>query len=248
MAFRELSINCAYETLSGDPVADFYVPVLKDAVRYDRIAGFFSSSSLAIAARGIQGLIQNHGKMRIIASPRLSLEDSRVLATNGSLPDSAIARIITDITSFSDAAEKDHVAALGWMLKNGFLEVRLAFVVDDNETDTGALFHQKIGILEDVSGDRISFSGSINETASGWLSNSEEFKVFKSWEPGQDTYFDSDEERFSELWNCKKKKVIVLPAPQAIHDSIVSTATNFEKERFIATKYNGPHVKTTSKK
>ena len=241
MAFRELSINCAYETLRDDPVSDFYVPVLKNAVRYDRIAGFFSSSSLAIAARGIQGLIQNHGKMRIIASPRLSPEDSKVLATNGSFPDSAIANIISDITSFSDAAEKDHVAALGWMLKNGFLEVRLAFVVDNNETDTGALFHQKIGILEDISGDRISFSGSINETASGWLANSEEFKVFKSWEPGQDTYFDSDEERFSELWNGTRKKVMVLPAPKAIHDSIISISTTFEKERFIATKYVRQH-------
>ena len=241
MAFRELSIDCAYETLNGDPVSDFYVPVLKEAVRYDRIAGFFSSSSLAIAARGIQGLILNHGKMRIIASPRLSPEDAQVLASEGSIPPNTIANIIAEIESFSDAAEKNHVAALGWMLKNGFLEVRLAFIVDENETDTGALFHQKIGILEDNNGDRISFSGSINETASGWLSNSEEFKVFKSWEPGQDTYFDSDEERFSELWEGARKKVKVLPAPQAIRDKIIATATDFDKDQFIATKYIRKH-------
>ena len=241
MAFRELPINCAYETLSDDPVSDFYVPVLRDSIRYDRIAGFFSSSSLAIAARGIQGLIQNHGKMRIIASPQLSPEDSKVLASNGVIPDKAIADIITGITSFTDTAEKDHVAALGWMLQNGFLEVRLAFIVDASAVDTGALFHQKIGILEDINGDRICFSGSINETASGWLSISEEFKVFKSWEPGQDTYFASDEERFSDLWDGDRKKVLVLPAPQAIHDSIISIATDFDKERFIATEYVRHH-------
>ena len=237
MAFRSLPIACAYETLNGDPVTDFYVPVLKEAIRYDRIAGFFSSSSLAIAARGIQGLIANDGKMRIIASPHLSPDDTKILASNGELSDSAVEAIVSSIKSFSDIAEKDHVAALGWMLQHGFLEVRLAFVVDENEIDTSSLFHQKVGILEDTVGDRISFSGSINETASGWLSNSEEFKVFKSWEPGQDTYFDSDEDRFSDLWEGKRKRIKILPAPKAIHDQLVSIASDFSKEEFLATKY-----------
>ena len=44
------------------------------------------------------------------------------------------------------------------------------------------LFHQKIGILKDDEGNIISFSGSNNETYSGWTSNIEEFKVFRQVE------------------------------------------------------------------
>ena len=35
---------------ADDPLANFYIPALSASVRYDRRAGFFSSSPLAIAA------------------------------------------------------------------------------------------------------------------------------------------------------------------------------------------------------
>ena len=38
---------------SDDRVNDFYVPALSASVRYDRSAGFFSSSALAVAAEGV---------------------------------------------------------------------------------------------------------------------------------------------------------------------------------------------------
>jgi len=239
MSFRELGLRFAYETLTDDPVADFYVPVLENAVRYDRIAGFFSSSSLAIAARGIAGLIRNNGRMRIIASPHLNKDDANVLSHTGSLSKSCIDTLIAELDTFRDLAERDHVAALGWMLDKGFLEVRLAVVLssDDGEIKSDALFHQKIGILEDDCGDKISFSGSINETASGWLTNSEEFKVFKCWEPGQDSYFLEDEDKFLDLWQGTRKHIKVIPAPIAFRDKLVSIGTNFNRDRFVAKQY-----------
>jgi hypothetical protein len=35
---------------ADDPLANFYIPALSASVRYDRSAGFFSSSALAVAA------------------------------------------------------------------------------------------------------------------------------------------------------------------------------------------------------
>ena len=97
--------------------------------------------------------------------------------------------------------QHDHLRALGWMLGNGFLEIRIALVKQrgTESIDYDSLFHQKIGILKDRDGNQLSFSGSINETASGWLKNIEEFKVFRSWELGQESYLDADIRKFDEF-------------------------------------------------
>ena len=79
MSLKDVEINSTYETGQNDPVNCFLVPVLTSALSYDRLAGFFSSSSLAVAARGIAGLIKNGGKMRLIVSPKLHKEDTEII-------------------------------------------------------------------------------------------------------------------------------------------------------------------------
>ena len=68
MSFKDLSLRDNYSTDSSGfiPLRDFYIPVLAEAVTYDRLAGFFSSTSLAIASRGVAGLLRNGGRMRVI--------------------------------------------------------------------------------------------------------------------------------------------------------------------------------------
>lgn len=238
MSLRELGLKPAYETLQDDPVTDFYVPALRQAIRYDRIAGFFSSSSLAIAARGIIGLIANHGKMRVIASPHLSQEDAKVLAECGSLPHHVHQEMLASLDSFASEAERDHLAAFGWLLHNGYMEMRLAVVLpDEKQIDPSAPFHQKVGVIEDENGNCISFSGSINESASGWLTNSEEFKVFKSWQPGQDDFFAADEAKFTRLWEGRSPHVRTLPIPVAIREKLLQIGSSFQQEQFIARHY-----------
>ncbi|MFP4146336.1 MAG: hypothetical protein ACLFSI_01305 [Halorhodospira sp.] len=48
----------------GSPVNilhDFYIPALSRSVQYDRVAGYFSSSSLAAASQGFTRFIENGG-------------------------------------------------------------------------------------------------------------------------------------------------------------------------------------------
>lgn len=66
LSYPDMLIKSSYDTIQDDLLVDFYIPVLEHAKRYDRISGFFSSTSLAIAARGIAGLIRNKGKMRLL--------------------------------------------------------------------------------------------------------------------------------------------------------------------------------------
>ena len=240
ITFRDIDIAYSYETGRDDPVNEFYVPLLAEAVTYDRIAGFFTSASLAIAARGIAGLIRNNGTMRIIACPRLDKEDAAVIKKVIKNPDEYISkRLLKDLENIEDDFHHDHLRALGWMLANGYLKIKIALVKQkDAETiDYKSLFHQKIGILKDKDGNRLSFSGSINETASGWLTNIEEFKVFKSWELGQDSYLDADVKRFEELWNGLRPNIAIKTLPKAICEKLIIIGTEFSQEHFIAKQY-----------
>ena len=79
MSVKDLDIKSCYESGVGDIVQDFYEPVLAHAVLYDRIAGFFTSTSLAVAARGMAQFIQHGGIMRLITSPILSSDDYAII-------------------------------------------------------------------------------------------------------------------------------------------------------------------------
>lgn len=48
------------------PLESFYLPALSRSVRYDRIAGFFSSCALAVAAQGVAKLVARGGRMRLL--------------------------------------------------------------------------------------------------------------------------------------------------------------------------------------
>ena len=249
MSFKDLHIKTCYESGVDDIIEDYYVPVLGAAMQYDRIAGFFSSTSLAVVARGIADFIVNGGKMRLITSPRLNGEDAEIvkkIATNDSslkLSDFGL-----DLENLENEFEKNHVKALGWMLTSGLLEMKLAVVFNDdgsicdNETiSEKGLFHQKVGILKDTEGNELSFSGSINETASAWVNNDEEFKVFKEWDARE--YFERDRKRFDEIWNGERKNVKVYNLPSAIKSNIIRYSSDFDRDSISLKRYRATRLK-----
>lgn len=250
MSFKDLLIKPCYESGIDDIIEDFYVPVLGASIRYDRIAGFFSSTSLAVAARGIADFIVNGGKMRLITSPKLNGEDieivKKIVSDDSSL---TLSEFGIDLDNLENEFEKNHVKALGWMLASGLLEMKLAIVFNDDGSicdnqiiSEKGLFHQKVGILKDAQGNEISFSGSINETASAWVNNDEEFKVFKEWTDAHE-YFERDRKRFDEIWNGARKNVKVYNLPAAIKSNIVNYSSNFDRECISLKKYRAIRLK-----
>ena len=243
MSYRDLKLKPSYETGLDNLVLDFYVPALENAKRYDRIAGFFSSTSLAIAARGLAGLINNGGTMRMITCPRLEPKDVEMIETSVESEDELINKSMINQFSIEDDFQKDHVAALGWMLSKGLLEIRIALIYENGkllngeETISNAIMHQKVGILYDEAWNGISFSGSNNESASGWLNNIEEFKVFCSWEEGQKPYYESDREKFERMWEGKHPSVRIKTLPQAVSERLIEKGKAFEIENLALFKY-----------
>ena len=253
MSFRDLDIKSNYESGIGDIVQDFYEPVLADSVLYDRIAGFFTSTSLAVAARGMAKFIQNGGIMRLVTSPILSSEDiaimQKVIDNANNITASELG---LDLTNLQDTLISDHVKALGWLLSQGRIEIKLAIVVDDKGLPitkenliSHGLFHQKVGILTDKEENHLSFSGSINETASAWTRNDEEFKVFKEWEESCE-YYKKDREKFDEIWSGNKDNVRVIPLPKAIREELISYSKDFDVDTISARKYLSRKKKESS--
>ena len=244
MNFKSLDIKPSYESGVGDIVRDFYEPVLSEAVLYDRISGFFTSTSLAVAARGMCNFIKNGGIIRLITSPILSSDDLEII---GKLIDRKgeirCEDLGLDLSSLEDTLISDHVKAFGWLLSTRKIDVRLAILLGDNNKPitkdkilSAGLFHQKVGILTDSDGNHISFSGSINETASAWTKNDEEFKVFKEWDESSSYYYE-DRERFNTLWEGRKRNVVIVDLPHAVKNELIEYSKDFDAEKISAKQY-----------
>lgn len=232
MSFKSLNLKKAYSSDIDDILNDFYIPVLETSIEYHRLAGFFSSTSLAISARGITGLIKNGGVMKLIVSPRLSEHDLKIIVESNKEPEKYVAmKMVEELEKLEDEFVKDHLFALGWMLANNKLDIKVAIAYDndgkplDSEIiEQTGLFHQKVGILKDTDGNIITFSGSINESAMGWLSNIEEFKVFCNWEITEEDYIKADITKFDKFWSNQSPKVKVLDVPRAVEEKLVKMA------------------------
>lgn len=232
MSLQDLNLKTNYESGIDDLVEDFYIPVLEKAVEYNRIAGFFSSTSLAISARGIAGLINNKGKMRLIVSPRLSLEDLESIKKAENQPDKILSEsLISEIDKIEELLTRNYVYALGWLIARGLLEIKVAIIcnekgeyLDYKEVEKKGIFHQKVGIIKDSQDNIISFSGSVNETANGWINNVEEFKVFKYWKYGQREYCEGDIKKFKDFWDNDRKNVRIMDVPEAVSKFLIEKA------------------------
>src|SRR5512134_1791324 len=74
MGFRDLSdLRRRYFGQAGELVNRFYIPVLSEAVTYDRQAGYFDSASLVIAAAGIAAFIHNVLRLSVPRQPPMRL-------------------------------------------------------------------------------------------------------------------------------------------------------------------------------
>ena len=226
---NDLNIKFKYDSDKDDLINEFYMPVLSNSSEYYRMSGFFSSTSLAISAQGISNFIINDGKMKLICSAVLSKEDKRIIEESNENPTKFIEKYaLNDFRSMNEGFVKEHVEALGWMLANDLLEIKIA-IPKNNQ----GIFHSKIGVLKDDEDNIISFSGSDNETASGWLHNIEEFKVFCSWDESEKKFVYSDLDDFNRYWRGDTVKTDVVDIPLAIKNELIKLAPESKNDLTI---------------
>jgi len=136
-SLRELDFRPAYYSDDSNLLKEFYVPALSASTTYDRVAGFFSSNTLAIAARGISRFIENGGRIRLVTSVVLSESDQQAIKA-------ALQRrereVLEEIENLEEELKRHHIRALGWMLKKDLLALKIAVIPNGIE-------HRKSGIM-----------------------------------------------------------------------------------------------------
>lgn len=232
MSLKDISLKRAYDSDMDNILLNFYIPALSVSVGYSRLTGFFSSTCLAVAAKGISCLIRNGGSVRLVTGAKFRKEDIDAIREAYEKPETLLERqMLSELDNLENEFVKDHVRALGWMVANKRLRIKIAtvlgddnFPLDSEHVENQGIFHQKVGILEDLDGNQISFSGSDNESARGWQSNIEEFKVFRSWIESEKEYFDADLSKFDKFWEGDTKRTKVLDMPKAIQERLIDIA------------------------
>ena len=230
MSFKDLGLHGFYSA-SDDALGHFYVPVLKEAVAYDRVTGYYRSTSLVVAAAGISRFLAHGGRMRIIAGAELAEEDYRALDEGISLEEVVGRRLLLDPVAGEDIVSKRRLETLGYLVKHERLEIKIGVPLDVagrplRRSESNKYFHTKFGLLTDRDGNSIAFIGSDNESAAGWRDNHESFTVAKSWMPEvwseQGTPITA---RFAALWGGRPDTTwAVLPLPEAVAKQLIAFA------------------------
>ena len=242
MYLRDRQWQTKYDSDSASLVREFYEPAISCAVRYDRSTGFFSAKLLTLAARGIENLVKNQGKMRLVIGCTISEAEVMAIEKGEKLREAVDRHMSAFPLDPQSSYETDALELLAWMIAHEYLEVKLALpcsIIDRKPIVSHGIFHEKAGIIEDRSGDRLAFNGSINETAMGWTGNWESFHVFTDW-TGSKSHVDEEEKSFAKLWSNQAKRCLVIDVPTAMRSQLLKFLPT-EDRKPVRLKVNHDH-------
>lgn len=212
------------DTSEYDLIEELYLPCLKWADRFDRGVGFFTTGWITYNVTGLSDFASRGGKMRLITSPILSNEDTDAIinseGNNGEGFKRLEAALLDNVRVLEAEMKADIFNAFSWMIYDGIIDLRFAIPCEKLEDGD---FHDKFGIFYKGE-DRISFSGSINDSKHGYQ-NYESIKVFKTW-AGTGEYVESDINRFEKIWNSKDKNLKIFTVPTAVKERIFQLRTS----------------------
>lgn len=219
MGYRDLYILRSYKTNKNDVVREFYIPALKQSVLYKRAVGFFSSSALIDLSSGISGLIKNGGKIKFIVSPLLSEEDIDAIQRGYDEREIIKNSLERELREPKNPSEAERLNWLAFLIASGRMEIKVAFTPPQKAT---GMYHEKIGLLYDTDGNRLAFTGSMNETINAFHNNYESIVVFNSLvaEDAQ-RVFDLEYD-FDSLWANREPNVTVWDFPKVLKEKLVS--------------------------
>ena len=221
MEFDRKKLKSTYSSEEDSILNDFYIPILEQAVSYDRAVGFFSASMLTYAAQGLSKFASNQGKMRLIIGHQVD-EDEFEVIKNGENLKKTYEKLNIEFDKVINGVSSDiftcRLELLSWLVATNRLKIKFAI-------RRKGMYHEKIGILKDGEGNKIVFQGSANESQMALLPdfNFESISVYPSWK--EDVYEDyglSYETRFERLWNNEAKKTVVVDVPSDIYTKLAS--------------------------
>ena len=225
MGFEDITIKNEYRSLIDDVVKDFYVPLLKNAVLYQRAVGFFSSSALVMISKGIEGLVQNGGTIQIIASPKLSSSDIEEIRKGYEVRRVIEKSLIRELGEIDSPVELEKLSYIARLVADGILDIKIAFLTTKNEI---AMYHEKMGLITDNEGNTVAFSGSMNESENAFKGNYESFDTFCSWTNDCERVF-KKQMAFKAIWEDYEPGIETLDFPVAVKQRLYEYNADLRK-------------------
>jgi len=221
-----------YRSTQSNLLHDFYIPALSHSICYDRVAGYFRSTSLAAASQGFSALVKNRGKIRMVVGADLDPEDiGAILQGDAARLEQRLTQQI-DLSSAWPEAVSNGVGLLAWMVEHGYLELRVALRVNAHtsrplvyDSREDGYVHEKWAVFKDAEGHRLLMSGSLNESKTALLLNAENIDVHCDWWSDRDRQrVDEAQQDFDAIWQDNDPGMRVLPLPEAVKKKLLSFA------------------------
>ncbi|WP_330925454.1 helicase-related protein [Candidatus Sororendozoicomonas aggregata] len=213
-----------------DILREFYIPFLQRVVRYDRVAGYFRSSSLALASRGMTAFVNRSGKMRLITGADMAPKDVQaVIDGQVSVLESHLNQELMESDQWPEEGTRG-VELLSWMVRHGYLEIRVAL---RKHADTGEALtldsgndgyvHEKWALGYDEDDEVLYASGSWNESETALQRNAENVNVDCSWQGSKEREKIAGAQlSFETLWDNQHSAFVVKDLPSAVREKLLT--------------------------
>ena len=169
--------------------------------------------------------------MRLVVGCTLDAAEVDAIERGEDLRDAVERKLVALPLAPPDGDGSDALELLSWMVAKSHLDVKVAVPCDGAGRPVAdqAIFHEKSGIIEDKTGERIAWTGSLNETAAGWRTNWETINVFRGWSEAERV--DEEERNFARIWSAKAgngtRRLLVLDVNRVNSNGRVACGARF---------------------
>ncbi len=235
MTLKSIKLKPKYISLEEDVANTFYVPVMSNCTRFNRISCYFTIDAIAKYCTGIYYLGKNNGKFRLILSKKVSEETFNIIK-EGYLGHQYLDDLVREkMRQELNLEDTVTLSNLAYLMKCDLVEIKFAFCYN-------GLFHEKSGYAEDEDGNSISFNGSNNETREAFEINYEKFEVTASWLSSEFDFekITATKKEFDSMWDGTNPYVQVMDPPESFDEYIRSfdRGTTFENtDEFLKETY-----------
>lgn len=214
MTLKDVSLKPQYISLRDDVAKEFYIPLMRECVRFDRVSCYFSLGALSKYCEGLYYLgKENQGKYRLIISNNID-EDTFEIIKEGYdkqrfLNDYIKERMRDELT----LDDRLNLSNLSYLMACGVVEVKFGFCSD-------GLFHSKSGYVSDSYGNSLCFTGSNNETRRSFELNYEKFDVTASWLSSDfdRKRIEDTRKEFDDFWMNRSDYAVVFDPPDSFNE------------------------------
>lgn len=217
MILKDLQLNRSYISYGEDNISKSLInPCLKVAKRYKRSAGFFSSTVISVIIDGIVSLVRNKGTIQLITSQKLNQNDVAAINIGYDKRAALENAFIRDFDEEIRKLDDNNLNILAELIASGIMDIKVAI------TKNIGMYHDKFGIIEDSSGNKLAFFGSSNSTFGGYVSNYEKVRTARSWVENESVVVEDEENEFNNLWNGENPYIEIYDFKNAINKAIIN--------------------------